>query len=91
MKTMYKAINWLGFTGVEKKNVVKETASFVTLENGGRDGKRTAHSAYFDTWEEAAEWIVKHCQSEVERNKQRLEHSEKELAKAQNLQPKIEL
>jgi hypothetical protein len=84
MKTMYKAWMW---SRIEKVNVVKETEHFVTLENGRRDGKRTDHYAYFDTWEEAKQWIVKHCQSEVERNKQRLEHSENALAKAQNLKP----
>jgi hypothetical protein len=84
MKTMYRAYKW---GGIEKVNVVKETRSFVMTEKSGRLLKVTSYGAIFDTWGEAAEWIVKHCQSELERNKQRLEHSEKELAKAQNLKP----
>ena len=84
MKTMYKAYQW---GRIEKVNVVKETAKMVTNDRGMTELKETNNYAYFNTWGEAAEWIVKHCQSEVERNKQRLEHSEKELAKAQNLKP----
>lgn len=84
MKTMYKASKWIE---IEKVNIVEETASFVTLENGRRDGKRTDHHAYFDTWEEAKQWVVEIYKFKVEEYKKYLAHLEEELTKAQNLKP----
>ena len=84
---MYKA----GFDKVEEVKVIKETECFLILENGRRESKESIYFTYFNTFEEAKIHIVQKKYRSLEKCKSDLKSAEEELAKAQNLQPKIEL
>lgn len=74
---------------IREVKVVKETDKSVWLEGLMQSSvKNTDHHAYCNTWEEAKQWVVEIYKFKVEEYKKYLAHLEKELAKAQNLQPK---
>lgn len=73
---------------IEKVQVVRESESSVWIEHRGnirRYKKVTTYDAYVDTWDEAKALIVKDKKNGVDFAKGRLEHTEKELRRAEAL------
>jgi hypothetical protein len=62
MITKYKATKCTWGKMIEPVQVEKETASSVWI-NGRRNAKRTSYENYFDTWEEAKEFLTEYAEN----------------------------
>lgn len=82
MKIKYKTI----FNSrIEKVEIEKETNFFVFFKNGRRDGKRTEWQSYFDSFQEAKDFLITQKIIRIEQVKEKLKYYEKELEKIQSL------
>ena len=70
MKYKYKTSNYNN--KIEKLECVSETASFVTVKsewcgraNERRMKKTSAYDRIHDTWREAHDYLIKHCEEQV--------------------------
>lgn len=66
---------------LSSETVDGETNAFV-IKNGRRVAKITQSEAYFQTVEEAIDWILSYNKQAVDIAKSRLEYAENELSKA---------
>jgi len=96
VKTKYKAIFWFGPPTVVIKQVVSETAMFVTYApnpdqdrwrgtQNTKEKKETASHTYYDSFEEAKECIVRVCKSRLSKAKQEVAKQEGYLARSYDL------
>lgn len=71
----YKTTSFSGITSVE---IERETDSSVYI-NGRRRSKRSEYEDYFDTWEEAHEFLTRRAQDDVESARHVLERANSRL------------
>lgn len=60
--------------GIEKKEVVKETKNFICLvadkewfPGGRKEAKESDYHKYFDTFNDAKEWVIKKLDERIEK------------------------
>lgn len=82
----YKASAW--WPRIEKVEIVSETEKFVTIQYGNRtrrEAKLSNDSGFFDTFEEAKQFIVDYRLKRVESAQEILSREIEKLAEAQEL------
>jgi ribosomal protein S16 len=66
---MIKYYAWVTAERIERREVTKETACYVTAIVNGRttrDAKRLDHCGYFDTWQEAHAFLISHREHQID-------------------------
>ena len=68
---------------IEEIEVIRETAKYVVIAAGRRgerrDAKRSDHTNYFDTWEEARQFLAETARREIADLEEKLVATKKEL------------
>ena len=72
MKTKYLASEGWNSPRVETVQVESETSSTVTIK-GKRRKKETQYESYFDTWQEAHEWLLRGAEGRLTSARRSLE------------------
>lgn len=80
----------LGSPAVSQVVVIRETNQCFVLANGQRVSKVGSDTSYFDTFEEAKQWVVNRFQREVYSYRTSLKWAEENLADALALTPPSE-
>ena len=77
-------------TLIKEVEVISETKCFVRVQCVGsvcRESKRSDYTNYFDTWEEAKQFLLENAQARVDALEERLSEAEQKLATIIELKP----
>ena len=88
--TKYKTSKYCMPIKIETVEIEKETACFVSYVYRGsliREAKRSDYTNYFDTWEEAKQFLLENAQARVDALEERLSEAEQKLATITELKP----
>jgi len=81
-KVMYKA----RFEEIVPVVVESWSAHFVKIEgHSSRDKKRTDWQSFFNTWDEAKDWLVSKQEGRLARQKDQLKYEEEKLERLKSL------
>lgn len=71
---------------IEEVEVIRETAKYVMLPPyGHRDAKRSDNRNYFDTWNEAHQFLIDREQANIAGLEKRITHHKETLSKLQEM------
>ncbi len=70
---------------VEKVEIVSQTEHFVKLSNGRKDAKRSSGYNYFDSFNEAKEFLIESAENKVRSLRLQLERANGELGQIKGI------
>ena len=73
LKKLYKASTLFG--NIQIVEVIKETDSTVTLQNGRRENKKSSGNCFFETPEEAKTFLIKDADEDIIQAERRLQNA----------------
>ena len=76
---------WSAGSKIEAIEVLGQTESFVKLPNGRKDAKRSSGYNYFDTFQEAKEFLIRTAENKVESLRLQLERANMELDRVRGI------
>ena len=72
MKTMFKVNCWDSTPEIQPVEVEKTTAKSVWV-NGRRNGRDTSHEKFFETHQEAKDWLQERCEMRIRNLQEKFE------------------
>jgi hypothetical protein len=70
---------------IEKVDVVSQTERFVKLSNGRKDAKRSSGYNYFDSFDEAKEFLIEIAENKVRSLRLQLDRANGELGQIKGI------
>ncbi|MCK9571177.1 hypothetical protein M0R72_19665 [Candidatus Pacearchaeota archaeon] len=87
---MIKYFAWAAFNEIKQKEIVKESAKTVTIKTGlcgnHRESKISEDRGYFDTWQQAKDFIISYWNAEVSRIEARASRTRDNRREAEGMQ-----
>jgi hypothetical protein len=89
MKKFKARKNSYGSNPIQTVEIQKETEKMVVLMNGQRELKKSSYEQYFDSWDEAKQFLVSKAESKLTYAISSLESAQKELERIKQLDQKV--
>ena len=81
----YKVLFMMGTPIIKIVNIQKETEKTVVLEDGRRENKITEYAGYFDTFEQAQNYLIDDCWLKIEKLGMEIKRAKGYLGNAKGL------
>lgn len=88
MKKFRVSKNCYGSNPIQEIEIQKETEKMVVLMNGRRELKESSYEQYFDSWDEAKQYLIRRAETRLTAARSNLQSAQDELGNIKGLKQK---
>ena len=70
---------------IRKLEIKKETDSFIVFKDGTRSAKNSSYCSYYDTFEEAKQWLIAYLDMRIQKYQSSLDQAKRKKQRVDNM------